>query len=356
MQHIEQTLLEQMHINDIELANRMELLSLTHSDLKKLTTYRNIIEKDIDGIVDKFYEKQVAVEEISMLIGDADTLLRLKSAQKRYIIDLFSGHYDSEYVNNRLRIGMVHKRIGVQPKLYLSAVRTLKYIIINQLKKEITNSEELYQVIDTLDKLLHFDTTLVVDTYIASLLSEIKIAKNKTEIYATSLEKEVVARTKQLKEQVRRDPLTSLYNQRALYELFRRELIALKRSYKTLSFIYFDIDNFKYINDTYGHTRGDEILKTISSILLKNFRETDIVCRYGGDEFCIILPDANIENSSALCQKVIEKFEKECQENTLSIGIVEITANNTLDMDTIINMADTQMYRAKKEQGSYICT
>jgi len=356
MQRIEKTLLEQMQINDIELANRMELLHLTHSDLKKLTSYRHIIEKDIDSIVDNFYEKQVAVEEISMLIGDADTLMRLKSAQKRYIIDLFSGHYDSEYVNNRLRIGMVHKRIGVKPKLYLSAVRTLKYVIIDQLKKEIKNPEELYQIIDILDKLLHFDTTLVVDTYIASLLSEIKIAKNKTEIYASSLEKEVAARTKQLKEQARRDPLTNLYNQRAMYELFRRELIAIKRNYRALSFIYFDIDNFKYINDTYGHTKGDEILKTISSILTENFRETDLVCRYGGDEFCIILPDANLESSRTLSQKIIEKFEKECQENTLSIGIVEITANNTLDMDTIINMADTKMYEAKKEQGSYICT
>lgn len=70
-------------------------------------------------IVDEFYQRQVEDEEISLLIGDASTLNRLSNAQRKYIIDLFSGTYDSEYVNNRLRISMVHKHIGVEPKLYL---------------------------------------------------------------------------------------------------------------------------------------------------------------------------------------------------------------------------------------------
>jgi hypothetical protein len=84
------------------------------------------IEPHIDALVDKFYTLQTGITEIALLIGDADTLTRLRAAQRRYILDLFSGLYDLEYVNNRLRIGLVHKRIGVEPKLYLAAINTLK--------------------------------------------------------------------------------------------------------------------------------------------------------------------------------------------------------------------------------------
>jgi len=130
----------------------------------------------------------------------------------------------------------------------------------------------------------------------------------------------------------------------------------MKRTHNILSFIYFDIDNFKYINDTYGHIKGDDILKKVSSILKENLRETDIACRYGGDEFYIILPNSNMENAIEVCQKIIEKFEKEYLENSLSIGIVEVTAESPLNIDKIINMADEKMYLAKKQKGSKIYT
>ena len=126
MRRTQQTLLEQMQLGDIEIARRKQLLGLDEDGLHLLSSQRALIEDNIDIIVDEFYEKQTEIDEISLLIGDADTLKRLRSAQRIYVLNLFSGRYDSEYVNNRLRIGMVHKRIGVEPKLYLSAVWSLK--------------------------------------------------------------------------------------------------------------------------------------------------------------------------------------------------------------------------------------
>ena len=123
------------------------------------------------------------------MIGDMETLQRLRNAQRKYVLDLFAGIYDSEYVNNRLRIGMIHKRIGVEPKLYLSAVKTLKDILFKMLKAEISDEQELSAVLDGLDKLLYFDTTLVFDAYIDSLVKEVKTEKNKTGKYAAELEK-----------------------------------------------------------------------------------------------------------------------------------------------------------------------
>ncbi|MCW8930719.1 MAG: GGDEF domain-containing protein [Gammaproteobacteria bacterium] len=354
MKRTEQTLLEQMHISDVEILHRMVLLNLSKEELNILFSHKNIIIEHIDEIVDEFYEKQTEIDEISLLIGDADTLRRLRSAQCKYVIDLFSGNYDSEYVNNRLRIGMVHKRIGVEPKLYLSAVRTLKEVITKILKKLITKSDILEQTLDALDKLIYFDTTLVFDTYIDCLVGEIENAKNKTERYAKSLEEKVAERTLQLKEQAQKDPLTNLYNQRAMQEFLRRDLLASKRRQVKLSLVYFDIDKFKDINDTYGHIKGDEVLKNIGQAMLNNVRDTDISCRYGGDEFCIILPECGVLEAKIICEKIIKEFSNRYPEYSLSIGITETGPDKYLDGDELIKSADKKMYLAKKENGFQI--
>ena len=119
MNQTEQTLLEQMRITDFEVEHRKILFSFSNADAQLLLSCKPTIEQNIDSVVTEFYRMQTSVAEIALLIGDADTLARLRSAQRKYILDLFGGLYDLEYVNNRLRIGLVHKRIGVEPKLYL---------------------------------------------------------------------------------------------------------------------------------------------------------------------------------------------------------------------------------------------
>ncbi len=355
MRRIEKTLLEQMQISDAEISRRMALLGLDNKALGLLADYKLELEEHIDDIVDEFYQKQTEIDEISLLIGDADTLRRLRVAQRRYVIDLFSGHYDSEYVNNRLRIGLVHKRIGVEPTLYLSAVRTLKEILIKTLQKTIENEEVLRGSIDALDKLLYFDVTLVFDTYIDSLVGEIETAKKRTEVYAKGLEEKVAERTKQLEEQARIDPLTNICNQRAMQDALRKELLVAKRRQSILSLVYFDIDKFKDINDKHGHVKGDEVLKNIGGILLKNIRVTDIPCRYGGDEFCIILPECDIKEAKIICNKIIKAFRDRYSDYTLSIGIAETSLDHDIDGEQLIKTADRKMYLAKKEAGFKVC-
>jgi len=350
------TLLEQMQISDIEITNRMELLGLNREVLTQLSSYKLLIEDNIDIIVEEFYQSQTDIDEISLLIGDADTLVRLRNAQRTYVIDLFSGHYDSEYVNNRLRIGMVHKRIGVEPKLYLSAIRSLKELIVRVLKQNIEDTEVAGVVLNTLDNLFYFDTTLVFDTYIGSLVGEIESAKRKAEDYAKSLEQKVAERTHQLEEQARLDPLTGIYNQRAMKDVLRRDVSGAKRRNATLALIYFDIDSFKKINDIEGHVKGDEVLKYIGHILLNGTREVDLPCRYGGDEFCVVLPDCNLENARELSQKIINEFTGKYPEYSLSMGVSMIGPGNYVDIDTLIKDADEKMYKAKQETGSFICS
>jgi len=186
-------------------------------------------------------------------------------------------------------------------------------------------------------------------------VGEIETAKKRTEVYAKSLEEKVEERTRQLEEQARIDPLTNICNQRAMQEALRKELAVAKRRQTILSLVYFDIDKFKDINDTHGHIKGDEVLKTIGRILLKGLRSTDIPCRYGGDEFCLILPECDIEEAKLICNKIIKAFSDKYSDYTLSIGIAETNLEHDIDGEQLIKIADSKMYLAKKEEGFKVC-
>ena len=195
-------MLEQMGMTDHEIARRKELLLLGSEEADLLAGCRIFIELQIEEIVNEFYRVQTSDPEILLLIGDAGTLRRLHASQRQYVLDLFSGCTDQHYVNNRLRIGFVHKKIGVEPKLYLAAVRTLKDILFKALRRCISNPATLERTFQALDKLLYFDTTLVFDTYTRSLVSEIETERDRVEVYAASLELQVAERTRQLEEKV----------------------------------------------------------------------------------------------------------------------------------------------------------
>ncbi len=353
MLRIHQTLLDQMKISDAEIQSRLELAALSLRDFELLKDVLPLINSKVDSIVERFYISQLAIDDIAVLIGDADTLHRLKGAQHQYILDLFSGQYDSTYVNNRLRIGMVHKRIGVEPKLYLSAISSLKLILFDVLDKFVV-PDILAQTKQSLDKLFYFDTTLVFDTYISSIISELEVAKKKTEMYANSLEVKVSERTVQLEELAKKDPLTGINNQRAMRELASLLLASVARRKASFSLIYFDIDNFKQVNDQHGHLKGDEVLKVISECIRQHARESDVPCRYGGDEFCILLPDADAQSAQSVAERIVASFANIYPDLSLSIGVVQTGPGQHMSLDQMIAIADKKMYQAKALEGSQI--
>lgn len=355
MGHTGETLLEQLKIGETDIARRKELLGFTTADSELLSSCKDLVADNIDDIVADFYTKQLAVEEIALLIGDADTLDRLHSAQRAYVLDLFAGYYDQHYVNNRLRIGMVHKRIGVEPKLFLSAIKTLKDTINTVLDQHIEDKGRLLEVGNALEKLLYFDVTLIFDTYIWSMLSEVELARNKALSYANSLEAKVAERTQQLLELSQRDTLTGLFNRRALDDYLRRELIIAKRHKRTFSLAYFDIDDFKKINDTRGHFAGDEVIRLAGEAMQSACRDIDFPCRFGGDEFCLALPDCSLAHAQNICNRLIEIFEHRIADVTLSIGIVETGPTEFLGAEELLKLADTKMYEAKNYSGFKIC-
>jgi diguanylate cyclase (GGDEF)-like protein len=342
------SLLEQMHIDDLEIQRRKDLIGLRTVDEELLARVSPLIAARLDDIVGEFYRQQTSIEEIALIIGDSDTLARLHEAQKRYVTDLFSGFYDQDYVNYRLRIGLVHKRIGVEPKYYLSAVSSLRGIIRSTLNESIANEQVRADALEALDKLFFFDIEFIFDTYIRSLLSEIEAARDRAEQYAAILEERVAERTRELERLSRSDPLTGLLNMRAFREELRHELSRVHRYPEQLSLIYFDVDEFKKINDTQGHHQGDEVLRAIGRLLLEIKREPDLVARYGGDEFCVALPDTSLEGAAKFAARLEYEFNLVYPQHTLSIGMAQTGLQHTDgDVDSLLREADKDMYAVK---------
>ena len=152
------------------------------------------------------------------------------------------------------------------------------------------------------------------------------------------------------------DPLTRCYNRRLLYEITEHELEQHRRYKLPLSILYIDIDHFKAINDTRGHTMGDEVLKTMGAILRELTRQADYVFRWGGDEFVVLLSAAEAE-AKIKAQQIRQAFLESAIIGNLpdgvdvSIGTVPVPPE-TRDFDPLIDQADREMYRRKRTLAS----
>lgn len=148
------------------------------------------------------------------------------------------------------------------------------------------------------------------------------------------------------------DPLTKAFNRHALQKHFV-ELLSKDRFSHQMFILMIDIDNFKTINDKYGHIAGDKVLIFVSKLLKKALREGDKLYRFGGEEFVILLNRTDLEGATlvanrllALCRQNKPLYQNEQISVTLSIGLTPIRDDDT--MDTLINRADVALYRAKK--------
>ncbi|NIM18397.1 MAG: diguanylate cyclase [Candidatus Aminicenantes bacterium] len=176
------------------------------------------------------------------------------------------------------------------------------------------------------------------------LLANEQIEKQKEELRLAYQKMERLART---------DPLTKLSNRRDFLERFRHEVNRFERSRKSFSVVLGDIDDFKVLNDQYGHDCGDFILINISSLMRAMIRKQDFVARWGGEEFIFLLPESSLEGGQKVAEAIRKKISAESFSFngqrisiTLTLGVCEF--NGTMGIDTCIKKADEALYRGKE--------
>ncbi len=159
---------------------------------------------------------------------------------------------------------------------------------------------------------------------------------------------------RQLQEQANRDPLTGLFNRRYLDATMERELARCQRESQPLSLLVMDIDHFKRINDEHGHPAGDEVLRQVAQLLAGRARSSDVVCRYGGEEYVVLLPNmtahtalVRAEEYRSQLQAMGISFEDKTLRTTLSIGMASFPKHGNT-VHELIRLADAALYQAKQ--------
>jgi diguanylate cyclase (GGDEF)-like protein len=170
---------------------------------------------------------------------------------------------------------------------------------------------------------------------------------------AYDLESAVLGR-EQMKALAETDPLTETYNRRAFAEKLVQELERAGRYNTTLACLMVDVDNFKQINDAHGHMVGDSVLRQLGTILRREQRTVDIVARYGGEEFVVLLPETAASGARIFADRILKKVaghnfgdERRQVHVTISVGISCYPDERVQDGETLLQLADQNLYKAK---------
>jgi two-component system cell cycle response regulator len=157
------------------------------------------------------------------------------------------------------------------------------------------------------------------------------------------------------------DGLTQVHNKRHLYESLEREILRARRHARELSFLMFDLDHFKKINDVHGHLAGDFVLKELARVVQGRIRRDEVFARYGGEEFAIILPETDLAGATALADSIREKiqehsfvFQNDQIWVTISVGVATLEESDKTSTD-LIKRADERLFEAKRAGRNRVC-
>ncbi len=159
------------------------------------------------------------------------------------------------------------------------------------------------------------------------------------------------------------DPMTGLHNYRFFVSFLAQEIERAKRTKTPVSLIILDIDFFKNINDTYGHPVGDNVLRHVAQTVKNCVRTTDIVCRYGGEEFAVILPGTDIVSAIAVAERIRRTVEssaisvgKDQIKVTISLGVTSFDGTSNESVNSLVSKADQCLLEAKKNGKNIVVT
>ncbi len=317
---------------ELEATDR-ELSEILHSE---------VIAPNVDRIVGEFYSKLLQITPASKYITDDATLQRLRVMQAAYVLSL-GGNFDTlEYFENRLRVGMVHARVGVPLSLYLQASRLLEQAIYNVISDSRRTDPVLRDVLYRfIRKIMTLDMSLAAQTYHTVNMNRLHDSINFLRREDDYLR--LLANT---------DSLTGLCNHECGMERLAAAWEDTSNSGASLCLIMADLDHFKQINDNYGHQVGDVVLRDVAGRLKATVRRQDSVSRYGGEEFMVLFVATEPEIARDIALRIVQRvastpinIREQRISITISLGLYHAQPGDTVD--TIINRADQALYQAK---------
>ncbi|GEB34925.1 hypothetical protein BPA01_45050 [Brevibacillus parabrevis] len=320
-----------------EVLAQMNMINLTQRDLELIAGLRPLVVAQIEHITASFYEAILHVDSLKEIITSHTTVNRLRQTLSNHLIEMFDGYIDEAFIEKRMRIAMVHQKIGLPPKWYMGSFQNLLSAllrIVDDLKDTHPDCPALAQAVT---KLLSFEQQLVLEAYEKQTREEEQRAKVIIEYQALH------------------DDLTGLPNRRMLHQSLQETIDQSAEADSRFAVLVLDIDRFKMINDSLGHTYGDRFLQEVSNRIRKSTAGFDVViARMGGDEFTLICKNVQSDQAFAeLATQVVKEIEipYRLQSNdyyvSASIGIAVYPDHGT-GVEQLLKNADTAMYEVKK--------
>jgi len=268
----------------------------------------------------------------------------------RVLAGLEDTKYQEKVNNNEIRCRSFKPGEGIAGRVFM----TSQPMIVNNIREDdlFIKSETSYvRSIACIPMVVYSDVVGVIN--VTNKKDGKEFTEEDVEMLKAVADQAAVAVNKaQLWDMAVTDSLTGLYVRRYFMVKLQEEIHRAERYNKPLSVVMVDLDRFKKINDTYGHDAGDRALKTISQFFQKNIRDIDAIGRYGGEEFVMLIPDADKEAAFCLAERLRKELAKVKLEDlppiTISLGIATYPSDGT-DIDELIKKADAAMYEAKRK-------
>ena len=338
-------------IDEKEISARRAFLDITDEDERHLATIREIIQAGLDNIVGEFYDHLLKVDELKRFLSDRRTVERLQAAQREYLLSLGRNADQLEYFEERLKIGVTHERVGLKQKWYLGAYAILFEIVERHIgARYVDRPSELLRVLSSLKKIVTLDMILAVETYYQATTQRLE-----------GILQQLTEAQKQLQDISRLDGLTQISNRRFLMESLEMEWHRSVRFSRPFTLLLVDVDDFKRINDEYGHRFGDFVLQHSVALMRAGLRPADVFGRYGGEEFGIGLVETDRDLAGQIAERLRLKialspfeFEGRKANVTVSIGGASVVPG-VERVDTLIERADQALYQAKSGGRNQVC-
>ena len=309
---------------------------------------KNVIAPHIDRIIDEFYRRLWEHPQAENILKQGYDLTHLRAAQRTYLLTLGIGFDRAAYFEGRLRVGVAHARVSVPLSLYQASYSLLQCLMLARLSAVVKVPSRHRVLSAYLIKIAALDMSLAIETYHGARLGALQ--KSISTLRGKALD---------LHRRVDTDAFTGLVNHARILMILKQALA--KVSERPVSIIMADVDVFKSINDTYGHLIGDKVLQSITGRLRSAARYGDVVGRYGGDEFLVVLKRTPARIARTIAERMRARvgdgsldLDGRAVRVTLSAGVA--TARASDNDESLIARADAALYRAKRTGRNRVVT
>ena len=327
-----------------KLLERLKLVGLSDADYDiSSRLQRDIIVPHFSDIVEKFFGRILQHPEFSSRLSSPELIKKEKQNQSKYLLSLGMGFDSLNYFEDRLRAGVENSSAELPISLYSCAFNVLVQSIIDCFPETIKSDPKDYDAfVRFLMKITTLDMSLTIDTSFTHQLKSFEQSLDGMQVLASHLEKHAVT-----------DSLTGMINHEHVFSELKKAMSQAQAEEYALCIVMADIDHFKSVNDNHGHLAGDGVLKEVAKRIKSSLRGFDVVGRYGGEEFLLVLHKANIDTARMVAERIRSRIaatpidlSSALLDVTISMGVAMVKPDE--DVNSLVERADRALYNAKE--------